>query len=91
MDALQADRLRGRLLALLIGLEDRLTAKDATLIHEFIDAGEFGLSLEQVVDVLAETHREMTDRERAEMLALVADMAMDDRVPRAMELCPRVT
>ncbi len=89
MDRLQADRLRGRLFALLIGFDDRLSRRDAELIHEFMDVGEFVLSLEQIADVLAEDERALTDDERVEVLALVEEMEMDDRVPSAVGRYPR--
>jgi hypothetical protein len=40
----QFDDLRGRLFGLLISVSDRLTERDARLIQEFIDVGEFGLA-----------------------------------------------
>ena len=89
VDRLQADRLHGRLFALLIGFDDRLSRRDAELIHEFIDVGEFVLSLEQIADVLAEDERALTDDERVEVLALVEEVGMDDRVPSAIGRCPR--
>ena len=63
--------------------------RDGELIHEFIDVGEFVLSLEQIADVLAEDERALTDDERVEVLALVEEMGMDDRVPSAVGRCPR--
>jgi hypothetical protein len=59
------------------------------LLVEFIDANELGLALEQMADVLSEDERPLSDDERADMLALVDRMRMDDRVPRALEFCPQ--
>lgn len=88
MDADQWDGLRGRLFGVLTSLDDRFTRRDASLIHEFIDVGEFGLALEQMADVLAEEDTPISDRERGEMLRLNEDMQMDDRVPRVLATCP---
>ena len=79
-----ASILRG----LLIRLDDRLPAKDVTLIAEFIDAHELGLALEQIADVLSEDEQPPAAGERAEMLALVDRMQMGDRVPRVLSFCP---
>jgi hypothetical protein len=81
--------LHGRLSCLLIRLGDRFADRDKQLLHEFIDVGEFGLALEQMADVLAEGDTPVTDDERSDMLILARMMAMDDRVPRVLEFCPR--
>lgn len=81
--------IAGDLRGLLIRLEDRLSAKDARLIGEFIDANELGLALEQMVDALSEDEQPVFQTERADMLRLVARMAMGPRVVRALELVPR--
>jgi hypothetical protein len=57
-------------------------------LHEFIDAGEFGLSLEQMAGVLAKAATPLSDRERHNLLALVQMMGINDRVPRALDFCP---
>lgn len=74
---------------LLIRLNDRLPGKDATLIAEFIDVNELGLALEQMADLLAEYEQPLSSDERADMLSLAGRMQMGDRVPRALELCPK--
>jgi hypothetical protein len=48
------EEIAGLLHGLLIRLDDRLPGKDMTLIAEFIDAGELGLALGQLADVLSE-------------------------------------
>jgi hypothetical protein len=80
--------IAGRLRGLLIRLDDRLPGKDVTLIAEFIDAGEFGLALEQMADVLSEDKQPLATDERTDMLALVERMQMGDRVPDALRFCP---
>jgi hypothetical protein len=84
------DDVRGRLFGLLIRLDDRLSERDAKLIHEFIEVGEYGLALEQIADVLSEDEVPISDQERADMLALVEAMEMGDRVPGALGWCPRL-
>lgn len=44
MDRAAFEEIAGQLRGLLIRLDDRLSAKDATLIAEFIDVGELGLA-----------------------------------------------
>lgn len=78
------EEIAGLLHGLLIRLDDRLPAKDITLIAEFIEAGERGLALEQMADVLSEDELPLSAAERADMLALVDRMQMDERVPHAL-------
>jgi len=88
VDRTYYEEIAGRLHGLLIGLDDRLPGKDVTLIAEFIDANELGLAVEQMADVLSVDERPLSHDERSEMLALVDQMHMDDRVPRALSFCP---
>lgn len=88
MDHASRQEIVGLLHGLLVRLDDRLPDKDVTLIAEFIDVGEFGLVLEQIADVLSEDEQPPSADERADMLALVDRMQMDDRVPRALAFCP---
>jgi hypothetical protein len=88
MDRAYYEEIAGRLRGLLIRLDDRLSAKDAKLIAEFIDVGELGLALEQMADQLSEYEQPLSASERADMLSLVARMQMNDRVSRALTVCP---
>lgn len=88
MDRAYYEDIAGHLHGLLIRLNDRLPGKDVTLIAEFIDANELGLALEQIADVQSEDEQPLSADERADMLALVDRMQMDDRVPRALAFCP---
>jgi len=81
--------LRGRLTGLLIALEDRLEEGDARQVQEFIDVGEYGLALEEMAAALAHGQTPIANQERSDMLALTDRMKMDDRVPRALQSCPR--
>lgn len=87
MDRADYEEILGDLRGLLIRLDDRLAAKDVTLITEFIDANELGLALEQMADVLSEDAQPLAAGERADMLSLADQMQMSDRVPRALFLC----
>ena len=69
-------------------MDDRLPDKDVTWITEFIDAGELGLALEQMADVLSEDEQPLAPAERGDMLALVERMRMSPRVPGALRFCP---
>ena len=88
MDHAYYGELAGRLHGLLIRLDDRLSGKDVTLIAEFIDANELGLALEQTADLLSEEEQPLDAGERADMLTLVDDMHMGDRVPGVLRRCP---
>ena len=88
MDRADYEETAGQLGGLIIRLDDRLSSKDATLIAEFIDVGELGLALEQMADQLSEYDQPLSPDERSDMLALVARMGMDDRVPGVLALCP---
>ncbi len=88
MNRADYEEISGLLHGLLIRPADRLPGKDITLIAEFIDAGEVGLALEQLADVLSEDEQPLAADERSDMLALVDRMQMGDRVRRALTLCP---
>jgi hypothetical protein len=88
MDPAWFEDLSGRLMGLLIALEDRLEETDARRAHEFIDVGEYGLALEEMACALAHGSASISNQERSDMLALNNRMMMDDRVPRALQLCP---
>jgi hypothetical protein len=88
MDAAYYEDLQGRLFALLILLEDRLGSQHAREIHHEIEVGEYGLALEDIAGVLAQSRAPITGQERDDMLALARTMQMDDLVPRALRSCP---
>src|SRR5665648_548610 len=80
--------LRGRLLGILIRLEDRLAPSQVVFIHELIDVGEWGVALEAIADVLAEDEVEIHDDEREDLLMLNGRLGMGERVPHALSFCP---
>lgn len=82
------EAIAGQLRGLLSRLDDRLSGEDVRLIAEFIDVNELRLALEQLADALSEDEQPLASDERADMLALVTRMKMDDRVPGALRLCP---
>ena len=88
MDSAYYDDIRGRLMGLLVRLGDRLDLPTQDWVHEFLDHNELGLALETMADGLGEAGAPVEDQERSEILALVGVMRMDDRVPRALALCP---
>jgi hypothetical protein len=73
MDNSYYEELAARLYGLVIRLGDRLPAGQARWLHHVVDAGEYGLALEDM----------------AGMLALAARMKLEDGVvPRALGNCP---
>jgi hypothetical protein len=89
MDAVWYEDLRGQLFSLLIAVEDRLGREQARWVHHVIDAGEYGLALEDMAGILAQAKAPVTDQERASMLGLARRMQMDDLVPRVVQCCRR--
>lgn len=79
VDRASHEEVTGVLRGLVVRLDDRLPCKDVALIVEFIDAGELGLSLEQMADVLSKDELPLMAPERADMLALVNRMQMYGR------------
>src|SRR5690348_14186420 len=84
------EELAGRLYCLLIGLDDRIGSEQARLLHHFIEAGEYGLALEEIAGTPAQDAIAITGQERADMLALAARMNLKGGlVPRALAACPQ--
>jgi hypothetical protein len=83
------EEVTGRAMALLICLGDRLSLRTQEIVHELVDHNESEVALEIMADMLSEADASITDLERAEMLELVSEMGMDDRVEQVLELCPR--
>ena len=54
---------------------------------DLVDHGHL-LRFDRLADLLSEEEKPLSTDERADMLALVDHMGMDDRAPRALELCP---
>ncbi len=89
VDAAYYEDLAGRLYGLLIGLYDRIDSDQARMLHHFIDVGEYGLALEEVVGTLARDAVAITGQERGDMLALAARMNLEGGlVPSALAACP---
>ena len=65
-----------------------MTPVEQNWAHEYLDANELGLALEMITDWLSEDSHTITAAERDTMLGLVDEMGMDDRVARALALCP---
>ena len=81
--------MRGRLLALLIIVEDRLSAEEVSWAQEYLDHNELGLALEIMADWLSEAEAPLSTDERATVLGLASDMEMSDgRIERALAFCP---
>jgi hypothetical protein len=92
VDRVYYEEIAGVLRGLLIRLDDRLPAKDVTLIAEFIDANELGLVLEQIADVLSEDEQPLAAGERADMLKLCRpDAAGRPGSPSAVLLSRKMT
>ena len=69
--------LAGRLYGLVIIFSDRLPADPAEWLHQVVDAGEYGLALEDLAAMLAYDKITITDQERGDIAALARQMRMD--------------
>jgi hypothetical protein len=82
------DELRGRLVGLLIQLEDRLPPADRTWIEEFIDQAEYGIALERMCELLGEATASISAKERSDLLALGATMGISPSVGQILDAVP---
>ena len=71
------DDLAGRLYGLVIIFSDRLPADQAEWLHHVVEAGEYGLALEDLAAMLAYDKITVTDQERGDIAALARRMRMD--------------
>jgi hypothetical protein len=69
-------------------LGDRLTAEQRAWAQEYLDAGEWGLTVEMLADWLSEDELAITPDERAAFQTLASLMDISDRVMGAVALCP---
>ena len=69
--------LDARLRALFESLGVRLPERDSGYAREFLDAGEYGLALEQIPDGLSEDEIPISDAERTELLDLAVVMGSE--------------
>jgi hypothetical protein len=88
MDRACYEQIAGVLHGLLIRLDDRLPSQVVVQTAEYIDHNELGLALEWMAEALSEGGHPLSADERADMLALVHRMKMDDLVPHALAACP---
>jgi hypothetical protein len=72
--------LAGKLLGLVIRLDDRIPAEQTGWLHEVTRVGEYGEALEDMAAILAHHGIAIDDQERADMLAPAAQMHMSDQV-----------
>lgn len=76
-DSAYYEDLAGRLYGLVIVFSDRLPADQAQWLHHVIEAGEYGLALEDLAAMLAYDKIAATDQERGDIEALARQMGMD--------------
>jgi hypothetical protein len=84
--------LNGQVIGLLIRFGDRLDLPTQELVHDLIDHNERGVALETIADTLGSIQAPITEKERADILELAAEMSMTEGfVKRALEQCPQVS
>lgn len=89
MDAHFYEELRGRLVGVLVLVADRLDARAAEYVTDFLDHAEYGLALETMTDALAEAEAPLTPDERQMILSVAHRMELNDgRVERNLSFCP---
>ena len=90
MDNAYYEDLAGRLYGLVIRLADRLPPDEARWLCHVVEAGEYGLALEDMAGMLAHGKIAITGAEREDMLALAGRMKLEGGlVPRALAGCPQ--
>ena len=89
MDNAQYEDLAGRLYGLVIRLGDRMPADGAGWVHHVTEVGEYELALEDLAAILAHGKTAITDRERADMLALGRGMTLRHDLAGMLGACPR--
>ena len=88
MDNAYYEDLAGRLYGLIIRLAGRLPPDEARWLRHVVEAGEYGLALENMAGMPA--HGAITGAGREDMLALAGRMKREDGlVPRALAACPQ--
>jgi transcription initiation factor TFIIIB Brf1 subunit/transcription initiation factor TFIIB len=89
-DADYYEGLRGRVTALLIGVERALQPDQRTVLADLIDHNEPGVAVEMIVAMLAEGTASITVDQIAQVERLVRDMGLDESVSRqAREMIQR--
>ena len=90
MDNAYYEDLAGRLYGLVIRLAGRLPPDEARWLCHVVEAGEYGLALEDMAGILAHGTIAITGAGREDMLALAARMKLEGGlVPRALVACPQ--
>ena len=89
MDNAQYEDLAGRLYGLVIRLSERMPADGAGWVHHVTEVGEYALALEDLAAILAHGKTAITDRERADMLALGTGMTLRHDLAGMLRACPR--
>ena len=89
MDTIDDD-MRARLLAVLVGLEDRLVPQELGWGREYVANGAFELALDRIADWLSGAAAPLTDDERHELMVLAARLNMVGWARRALSRCPRM-
>jgi hypothetical protein len=74
---LTAGILAGRLYGLVISFSDRPPADQARWLYHVVEAGEYGLALEDLAAMLAHDRIVVTDQERGDIVALARQIGMD--------------
>jgi hypothetical protein len=73
-----------------IRLVGRLPSDEARWLHHVVEAGEYGLALEDMAGMLAHGKIAITGQERGDMLALAGRMKLEGGVVRrALVTCPQ--
>ena len=80
--------LECRLAALGESVSDRLSDEQRRWFAEFLDAGEYGITLEMVADWLSEDEHPITTTERAEAETFAHTMGNVDRAMSPLSFCP---
>ena len=88
-DTAYYEDLAGRLYGLVIRLGDRLSGDAAQWLHHVTEAGEYGLTLDDMAKILAFGKIAITGQERGDILALTERMKSEvGAVAQGLKACP---
>lgn len=88
MDFLDHADLTGRLRGLVIMLDDKITIEQSRQVDELIDASEFGVALETLAGILAESSTSLPDDLRVDFERLANRMEIGESVMATLARCP---
>ena|ERR1700744_2174156 len=89
MDMAHLEDLHGRMLGLVIRLDDRIPGDKNAWLHEFARAGEYEECVGEMSATLGKDGIAISDEERADILTVAGWMGIREEVAAYLRKCPR--